>query len=119
MKNKKLKTILLWILQILFALLFLAAGSGKFLAGEVWQQKFHDWGYPNNSYLVIGAVETIAAILLLISKFTKYAAMVLVVIMLGAATTHLLNQEAAELLRPGIFLVFLSILIYFRKFKAA
>ena len=119
MKNKKLKTILLWVLQIILALLFLAAGSGKFLGGEVWQQKFHDWGFPNNFYLIIGAVETIAAIFLLIPKFTKYAAMFLVVIMLGAAMTHLFNNQTAELLRPGIFLVFLSILIYFRKYEAA
>lgn len=119
MKNKKLKTVLLWALQILLALLFLAAGSGKFLGSEVWQQKFLDWGYPNNFYLVIGAVETIAAIFLLIPKFTKYAAMFLVVIMLGAAMTHLFNNQAPELIRPGIFLVFLSTLIYFRKEKAA
>ena len=119
MKNKKLKTILLWALQILLALLFLAAGSGKFLGSEVWQQKFLDWGYPNNFYLVIGAVETIAAILLLIPKFTRYAVMLLVVVMLGAAMTHLFNNQAPELIRPGIFLVFLSTLIYFRKEKAA
>ena len=100
-------------------MLFLAAGSGKFLAGEVWQQKFLDWGYPNNFYLVIGAVETIAAILLLIPKFTRYAVMLLVVVMLGAAMTHLFNNQAPELIRPGIFLVFLSTLIYFRKEKAA
>ena len=99
MRNQKLKIILLWTLQILLALLFLAAGSGKFMAAEVWQQKFLSWGYPNNFYLIIGVVETIAAVFLLIPNFTKYAAVFLFVVMLGAMLTHLFNQEAPELLR--------------------
>ena len=114
MKNKKVQKYISWALQIILGLLFLAAGAGKFLAAEVWIEKFSNWGYPDNFYLFIGVVEVLAAILLFIPKFTKQAAMFLLVVMLGAVLTHIFNQEAAELIRPIIFMLLLSTLIYLK-----
>ena len=117
MRNKKMRTFGTWTLQVILGLLFLAAGAGKFLAAEVWVEKFSKWGYPENFYLLIGITELLAAILLFIPKLTKYAAMFLVIIMIGAAITHMIHQEAAEILRPGIFLVLLSALIFLKREK--
>ena len=96
MKGGKIKVYASWSLQIILGLLFLAAGVGKFLAEEIWIEKFKNWGYPKQFYLLIGIIEVLAAILLLIPKASKYAAIILVVVMFGAMMTHIFHQEATE-----------------------
>ncbi len=115
MKSKKLHGYITWALQIILGLLFLAAGAGKFLAAETWIQKFTTWGFFNNFYLLIGVVELLGAILLFLPKLSKYAAMLLVVVMTGAVITHIVHQEAVELFRPVIFMALLSALIFLKK----
>ena len=115
MKGKNFRLYASLLLQIILGFLFLAAGAGKFLAREMWIQKFSNWGYPDHFYLLIGVVEIVAALLLFIPKFAKYAALTLVIIMLGALFTHIFNQELGELFRPGIFLVLLSTLIFLKR----
>ncbi|MCB9087885.1 MAG: DoxX family protein [Calditrichae bacterium] len=114
MKNKKNLVYATFALQIIVGLLFLVAGAGKFLAAEFWIAKFSQWRYPNNFYLLIGIIEIISAILLFIPRFSKYAAGILMIVMIGAAITHILHQEVAALFRPGIFLILLSALLFLK-----
>ena len=109
MKNKKIVTYSTWILKIILGLLFLAAGAGKFLADHIWIEKFSDWGFPDKFYIFIGLIEILAAILLFIPKLSKYAAIVLIIIMIGAVGTHIIHNQIAEIIRPVIFLILLSI----------
>ncbi|MGH1366684.1 MAG: DoxX family protein [Calditrichia bacterium] len=104
-----------WLLQIILGLLFLAAGAGKFLAAEVWIAKFSSWGFPQHFYLLIGLVELAAAVLLFIPRLFNYAIITLTAIMLGAVLTHLVHQEFAEIIRPIVFLLFLSFLFFLKK----
>jgi hypothetical protein len=53
------KTIGLWILQALMALVMVGPGVQKFTS-PVWQRMFRVWGYPEHFYAVIGAIEVIA-----------------------------------------------------------
>jgi uncharacterized membrane protein YphA (DoxX/SURF4 family) len=52
---------------------------------------FRTWGYPDGFYLVIGAVEVIGGIALLIPRLASYSAIMLAIVMIGAAATQVLR----------------------------
>jgi putative oxidoreductase len=79
-----------WILTLLLALLMAGPGSQKFTS-PVWERMFRTWGYPDGFYLVIGAVEVIGGIALLIPRVASYSAVMLAVVMIGAAATQILR----------------------------
>lgn len=85
---KMLPSIGTWILQALLALMFVAVGTGKF-GDPSWPRKFSEWGYPDGFYMVVGVVEALGGVLLLVPKLTKYAAVTLMVVMIGATATLL------------------------------
>jgi uncharacterized membrane protein YphA (DoxX/SURF4 family) len=63
-------------------------GSQKFTS-PTWERMFRTWGYPDGFYLVIGAVEVVGGIGLLIPKVASASAIVLAVVMAGAAATQI------------------------------
>jgi uncharacterized membrane protein YphA (DoxX/SURF4 family) len=79
-----------WILTLLLAVLMAGPGSQKFTS-PTWERMFRTWGYPDGFYLVIGAVEVIGGIALLIPRVASYSAIMLVVVMIGAAATQILR----------------------------
>lgn len=89
----KFKVILTWFLQILMGLEFLIAGQAKFTQPGVWSKQFANWGYPDNFYLVIGALEVIGGILIFFPKFAAKAAIGMGVIMIGATITHAVHGQ--------------------------
>jgi len=89
---KKAKTIFVWVLQALLCLQFTLVGTGKFM-DRVWEPRFRHWGYPEHFYQVIGALELLGGLSLLIPRLAGYGAAVLIVIMIGAAATHLVHEE--------------------------
>ncbi|MEM7297589.1 MAG: DoxX family protein [Bacteroidota bacterium] len=93
MKKSKAKLITSWILQVLLGLQFILAGQAKFTTSGTWETQFSRWGYPDNFYMVIGALEIIGAILMFIPKFVTKAAIGLGIIMMGATATHLIHRE--------------------------
>ena len=93
----RLKTVGIWLLQILTAFLMVAAGSQKFTSAPVWERMFRTWGYPDHFYLVIGAVEVVAGIGLLVPKIASVSALTLVVVMFSAAITQICAAAATAL----------------------
>lgn len=85
-----------WCLRVALAFVFLVAGGTKFWS-PAWAIRFAAWGYPGWCRWAIGALEVVAAVLLLISRTEKWAALTLVAVMTGAAATHLLNGETPRL----------------------
>ena len=79
-----------WILTLLLAVLMAGPGSQKFTS-PVWERMFRTWGYPDGFYLVIGAVEVIGGIALLIPRLASYSAIMLAMVMVGAAATQILR----------------------------
>ena len=79
-----------WLLAVLLAVLMVGPGSQKFTS-PVWERMFRAWGYPDGVYLVIGAIEVVAGIGLLIPKLTSASALLLAVVMAGAAATQILR----------------------------
>ena len=108
----KTKIISSWILAVLLAALFLLAALGK-LTGAATEM-FEGWGYAPWFATAIGVLELAGAIGLLIPKTTRPAVLGLTVIMIGAVCTHLMNAEAAQVLRPGIFMILLAGLWWLR-----
>ena len=91
-------TVALWIVNTLAAAAFVAIGLAKF-GGPAWAVKFERWGYPDGFYMVIGALEFAGGVLLLVPRVSSYAAALLGAILIGAAATHALHDEAARV-RP-------------------
>ena len=89
----RVKFVVCWTLQILLALLFAVQGVVKLMGSPNWIARFNRWGYPHGFYLVVGVAELAGAALLLIPKLSKFGAVLLSVIMIGAAGTHLLHHE--------------------------
>ena len=82
------RNIIAWVLQGLLGLAFIASGVKKFtdLPGTV--SMFSSIGLPGIlAYLIAGA-EVLGGIGLLIPRFTRLAAMGLLVVMLGAVMMH-------------------------------
>ena len=97
-KGRKAVAAGLWVLIVLELLGMGVAGVSKF-QGDGWQRMFEGWGYAAWFALVIGAAEMSAALMLTARKLASYAAMLLIVIMLGAIWTVLTNETR---LGPGI-----------------
>jgi putative oxidoreductase len=103
------------VLSVLLTLAFMIAALPKLLGAHVWVVKFINWGYPNWFPFAIGSLELLGGALLLIPRLARYGAIVLGVIMVGAAYTHLANGEGLQVLRPVIVLMLLGTVVWLRK----
>ncbi len=91
------------------------AGQAKFTRPDAWAKDFDRWGFPDNFYLVIGALELIGAILVFIPKFASKAALGLGIIMIGAALTHAIHGEFSRVIVTVIIAGFCGAVFYLRK----
>jgi len=115
MNQSRVKSVISWVVQILLATFYLLAASGKLISRPQVIEMFRHWGFPDKFYLVIGVLELLGAIGLLIPRVAGYAAAGLILLMIGAAATHLINGEGLQVLRPLIFIVFLALVVYMRR----
>jgi len=114
MDKSKMKTIGIWILQILLGINFIGASIGKVTGDPGIIQNFERWGYFDGFYLVIGIVEIIGAVLLFIPRTAGYAALGLIAVMIGAAGTHLVHAEWVNIIVPVVNIVLLAIVVKVR-----
>ena len=77
-----------WVLQVLLGLAFIASGVKKFtdLPGTV--SMFSSIGLPGTLAYVVAGAEVLGGIGLLVPRFTRLAAMGLVLVMVGAVSMH-------------------------------
>src|SRR5262245_54630728 len=100
-----------WVLVVLLAAEFVAAGARKFAPGSSWSRMFLAWGYPPWFQFVIGAVEVLSGLALFVPRARIWVSGVLLAIMAGAAATHLLHGEPRRLILNGIRSLLLGLLI--------
>ncbi|MFI5076910.1 MAG: DoxX family protein [Vicinamibacteria bacterium] len=110
-------SVALWIVDILAAVAFVAIGLAKF-ASPAWAIKFERWGYPDGFYMVIGALELAGGVLLLVPRMSSYAAALLGAILIGAAATHALHNEAARVSAPLMWLAVMTLIGVARRRRA-
>lgn len=103
----------LWLCQAALALMFVFAGAAKF-ASPAWPRMFARWGYPDHFYIVIGVVEVAAGVALLVPRAAAPAAIMLIVIMIGAALTHIVHAELQRLPQIVVMSVLLVIVAFGR-----
>ncbi|GAB3690957.1 DoxX family protein [Saccharopolyspora tripterygii] len=82
---------LLWVLQVVLALVFVAAAVPKFLGDPTMVATFDAVGVGQWLRYVTGACEIAGAIGLLVPRVTAPAALGLVAVMVGATITNLLT----------------------------
>lgn len=109
----KAKNTIGWIIAILLSLAFLMAGISKLTGQEQFVQNFGKWGFSMAFMYFIGGCEIIGAIGLMVKKVRALAALGLILLMLGAIGTHIVNSEA--FIPPLILLVLLGTLVWLRK----
>ncbi len=83
------KTVLVWTLQIGAAAMFLFAGTHKLSGDPAMVQAFAAIGVGQWFRYVTGAIEIVAAVLLLVPSLALYGALALAITMTGAVVTHL------------------------------
>ncbi len=112
--DKSKKNIALWVVQGLLAAFYALQGVMKIIGSEEVVANFQKWGFPHKFYLLIGVLELLGGIGLLIPRTTFYAAAGLILVMIGAAVTHITHGEAAMLPMPVIPLLLLAAVAYLR-----
>jgi len=102
---------IVWLLIVVDALGMGLVGSMKFSNPDLWTGQFEGWGYPRGFAFVVGGAEMVGALLLLVPRFTAYAAGTLIFIMIAALITVLIHPGQMGPSGPIIHLVVLSIIL--------
>ncbi|MDH3216428.1 MAG: DoxX family protein [Candidatus Krumholzibacteria bacterium] len=113
MSSSPFAKVVAWVLVAVLAGVFLMAALGKLSGAAV--EMFASWGYPAWFATLIGVLELVGAGGLLLPKTTRYAVLGLSAIMLGAAYTHLANNEGGQVLRPLMLLTILWVVLWLRR----
>jgi uncharacterized membrane protein YphA (DoxX/SURF4 family) len=108
------RLIILWILSVLTALAFIVAGGSKLAGVPAMVALFDKVGVGQWFRYFTGVVELTAGIGLLVPRYAFYAALALVVVMVGAIIAQL-TVLAGSPAAPLALLFFNGIIAYLRK----
>ena len=104
----------LWILSALVALTFVGAGAAKLAGAAVMVDLFAKVGLGQWFRYVTGLLEVAAGIGLLISRYAFYAAVTLVIVMIGAIIAHV-TVFGGSFAPALVLLVLAGTIAYLRK----
>jgi len=110
----QVRSIAVWVLHILLAAMFALQGIAKLASSPEWVSRFKAWGYPDNFYLVIGAMELVGAVALFIPRLAGFGALILLAVMAGATITHLAHGEP-QIVTTLILMALLTLVAYIRR----
>ena len=109
--------IALWVLQALLAALFLMAGGAKLAGPDQVVQQFDIIGMGQWLRYLTGALEVIAAILLVIPGRSGYGALLVACIMVGATAVHLFVLQDSPI-APLVLLALAAVIVWARLVRA-
>ena len=115
MNRLPLAGVALWLLIVLTAFAFAAAGILKLFGDDMYSDSFNVMGLPDIFGDVIGCCEIAGAIGLFVRRLSAVAAAGLAGIMVGAVGYHLHYESLAEALPAAILLVFSVIIVFARR----
>lgn len=101
------KALSMRVVSIILAIAFLMTGGMKLASVPQLLANFEAYGLPEGSHYVVGLVEVIGAVGLFVRPFAKYAAFLLVMISIGAVSTHMIFPPIQAGL-PALVLLILS-----------
>ena len=102
-----------WTCAVFLAVVFILVGMSK-LGGRSavgWAERLDNWGYPANAHYVIGGFEILGGLGVLIPRWRRAAAAILIALMVGALLTHAVHGEFPRLI-PPLVLGGLAFLLY-------
>jgi putative oxidoreductase len=103
-----------WVLQVLAALSFLAAGGSKLASAPAMVEMFAKVGAGQWFRYLTGVLEVIGAVALLFPRATLYGAALLSTVMVGAIFTHLVIVGGSPI--PAlILLLIVGTVAWFRR----
>ena len=108
------RSITLWILSGLVALVFIAAGGAKLAGVPVMVEMFDKVGLGQWFRYFTALLEVAGAIGLLMSRYAFYAAVLLAIVMVGAIIAHVTVLGGSPAPAAGL-LVLSAIIAYLRK----
>ena len=88
--------VILWVFALFLAWVFMRQGIAKFSDTSGWARAFRGWHFPDWFRILIGGIETIAAILLLTRRTAFAGAVMIIVVMIGAMGTHVYWGRPAQ-----------------------
>jgi uncharacterized membrane protein YphA (DoxX/SURF4 family) len=105
---------MLWPVYGLVAPTFVVAGLGKVAAIEPSPTNFKRWGISMRVMRLIGALEMLGGVGVCVPQVSGFAAIGLVLVMLGALRTGVVFKEPLHIILPAVLIALLGILIYAR-----
>jgi putative oxidoreductase len=87
-RRKLVLDVVLWVFALFLVWVFVRQGVAKFSDTSGWARAFRAWHFPDWFRIMIGVLETSAAVLLLTRRTAFAGAVIIVVVMLGAMGTH-------------------------------
>src|SRR5262245_53967871 len=112
---KAAKVIGTWLPAVLLVLIFVPQGLAKFNDSSGWARAFRLWGYPDWFRITIGALELLAAALLIAGRTAAFGAITIIVIMLGGTATHLIFEGGRHMTSEIVPLTLATIVLVIRK----
>jgi putative oxidoreductase len=102
-----------WACAIFLAIAFVLVGISKLEGASAmrWTERLAQWGYPANARYLIGVFEILGGLGVLIPRWRRAAAAILVALMIGALCTHAVQGEFPRLI-PPLVLGGLAFLLY-------
>ncbi len=113
-KPAMFRAILGWVLCLLLAFVFLMVGGMKLLTKPVMVREFEQVGLGQWFRYFTGILEVTGALGLLVPKFSRWAALLLMVVMIGAITAHLTVLHSPPTLAL-IMLVLAALIAWLRR----
>jgi putative oxidoreductase len=110
----KAVNIALWVVQILLALAFLGASSGKLLGKPEMVGLFEAIGIGQWFRYVTGLLEATGAVLVVVPRTKAFGAALLGIVMIGAVLTHLVILRNAPT-APAVLLLLSGIVAWGRR----
>jgi putative oxidoreductase len=109
--------IVLWVFALFLAWVFIRQGLAKFDDASGWSRAFRTWHFPVWFRILIGVLETSAALLLLWKRTAFAGAIIIIVVMLGAMGTHVYWGRPSQV-TSEILPLFLSTMVALGRRKA-
>lgn len=90
MKNRRQTAvdIVMWVFAVFLAWIFIRQGPAKFSDSSDWARAFRAWHFPVWFRVIVGILESSAALLLLTRRTAFAGASIIILVMLGAMATH-------------------------------
>jgi uncharacterized membrane protein YphA (DoxX/SURF4 family) len=103
--HMNVRTIATWVLTVVLALAFLAAGFAKVSSAPMMVAQFTAFGYPLWFMYVTGVIELASAILVVVPRFAAVGAGLIVCVMIGAVVSLLSHGQAAMVGAPVVLFI--------------